>query len=122
MNPILDKFPPLLSLSLESRGFTLDPWAHNFDMNEDMRDFHHGTMQGLLGFKGNEIIVVAIINNAPHNGEFPNVMDKMEEIARTLELNIRVEELWNKSLMAHLISKRGYEKTGIDQVTMRNVT
>lgn len=120
MNQVLDKFPPLLEVSLTSQGFQLTHWRHNTLVNEDMRDFHRGTVQGLLGFKAPALILNAIVNNEAHNGQFAETMTKLEELARAYELELHIPELWNKSLMAHLISKRGYTKTGIDQVMLKN--
>lgn len=113
----MEKFPPLLAVSLESQGFNLFPWSLNDLVNEDMRDFRHGSMQGLIGFQSGEIVVIVLINKEPNNGQFVRTMDKLEEVARTFELDVGVVEIWNPKLMAHLISKRGYIKTGIDQVT-----
>jgi len=78
--------------------------------------FKVGTCKGLFAFRGNSFYILAIENEVLNNGHFGDVLEWFENSCKRDSCNLVFLEVWNKGLLEHLISKRGFVKRGVDAV------
>ncbi len=52
--------------------------------------------------------ILSIINKFKGNGDFDHALDWFEDSCRRDKKALRIREVWDKRLMAHLIEKRGF--------------
>lgn len=105
---------PLLQAGLLGRGFNLRPWHWNDTVREHWCDFRFGTCHGLLGMgrNGDRLILLAVVNDQPGNGDFNRLMEALEYAVAPFELILAIGPFWNDRLKQHLLLKRGFVLAG----------
>lgn len=81
--------------------------------------FRIGTCEGMWGVTEESYLIVAVTNSEPGNGHFGDVLEIFENSCKRDGKSLKVVEIMNPSLMAHLISKRGFLKIPGDNVEKR---
>jgi hypothetical protein len=76
--------------------------------------FKVGTCEGLFSVRGSSYYILAIENKEKNNGHFDDVLEWFENSCKRDNYNLVFLEVWNKSFMEHLISKRGFKTKGFD--------
>jgi hypothetical protein len=112
------RFPIDLRVGLMKNGLRISPWVTKVfampvmtELDPEILAYRFKTVHGILCFSPTlqGLTIIAISNDEPGNGEFPVVMEMMEKTAREAGLPMIVGSIWNESLRAHLIDKRGYK-------------
>lgn len=106
--------PPLLQVGLSGEGFKLRSWYMNEAVDEHWLEFGHGTCCGLIGCDRHKLrlILMAVINTAPGNGDFSKLLEALERVTRPMEVELAVGPFWNDGLKKHLLAKRGFKDDG----------
>jgi hypothetical protein len=84
------------------------PWNLNKLLGINQTKLSVGTCHGLIEYTDTKHILLAVMNNEPHNGDFQRFMDFIEAEARNAGVPLYVIVLWNKRLRGHLIGQWGY--------------
>lgn len=79
-----------------------------YGLKQEMTEFHYGTCRGIYYTRDKKIIINAIINDKPHNGDFELCMKHFEKMAREKRYDLVVAEIWNDELYNHFL-KRDYK-------------
>ena len=92
--------------STHSLDFMGTPWHRD----PTMMAFRVGTCHGLYYPTEKEYVILAIENNEPGNGHFEDVLEWFENSCRRDKKNLGFNQVMNKRLMAHLVTKRGFRQ------------
>lgn len=95
-------------MALGKAGITLTPWPVSKLMGEDNYTFRRGTMHGLIGCDDRTLLIIAIMNDVPGNGQFATAMKDLEAVAKRRLLAVEIGAIYNAGLYRHLVEKRGY--------------
>lgn len=71
-------------------------------------EFRIGTIRGLWFIDRKIIFINAIINDNPHNGNFDDFLEALEEMSKDLKMDFAIINFFNYQLKRHLIEKRGF--------------
>lgn len=52
--------------------------------------------------------ILSVINDVPGNGHFNDVLEWFENSCKRDGRLLRVREVWNKGLLTHMLTKRGF--------------
>lgn len=91
-----------LRTSLSMHGVALIPWR----LGGGLDCFSFGTMDGLLDLREG-LLVIALHNDKPGNGDFALLIKTFEEVATDHSYEVTVVQLWNQNL-ARWFERRGY--------------
>lgn len=95
---------------------------HNLDfeiapfMDPEWTKFRIGTCEGLWACDDKFYKILAVVNNEKGNGHLNDVFEWFENSCKRDGRDLKVLEVWNKKFKQHLISKRGFKPSGIDDV------
>lgn len=89
--------------------FECAPWEGSLLIKSDFMRFRVGTCEGLWQSTGSSYDILAVTNSSPGNGHFEDVLEWFEHSCRRDFKDLQILEVWNKRLLAHLISKRGFD-------------
>lgn len=95
-----------LQSSLVVRSFRFKRWVHDGELWCFTRDTMDGLMDLRPGYR-----VIAINNNAPHNGQFTSCIEAIESAAQENAVRFDVVQIWNDRL-AEWFERRGYSVAG----------
>jgi len=93
-------------------SFECAPYELNIDPNNFWMKFRIGTCDGLWCSTDKTYNILAIDNRAPGNGHFEDVLQWFEYSCKRDNKSFQIMELYNQSFKTHLINKRGFSKTG----------
>lgn len=81
--------------------------------------FRVGSCEGLWRSTKTSYDILAITNNSPGNGHLQDVLEWFEASAKRDKKNLQILELWNQKFKDHLIAKRGFAKSGTDNLVKK---
>lgn len=110
------RFPLDLRVDIMKAGLKLSQWQPAFFAkpklgtdDPEILQYHFGEIHGILAWASDQVLtIVAIVNESPGNGDFPKCLDALESVAKERTCPVRVAAVWNRALLRHLVSKRGY--------------
>lgn len=102
------KFNRRVRKALAHDGFTVQPWPISTLLGEDNYTFRKGTMHGLIGCDDHTLLIIAIMNDTPGNGQFATAMEGLEAVSKRRLLFVEMGAIFNARLYRHLMEKRGY--------------
>lgn len=88
--------------------FEAGKWHASDLIKTDFMCFRVGTCEGLWRSTGFSYDILGIMNSKPGNGHFTDVLEWFEYSCRRDFKHLQIMEVWNKRLLVHLISKRGF--------------
>lgn len=71
-------------------------------------EFTIGSCKGLCFIERNTIFILAIINTAPHNGQFSDFIQAFQSMAHHLQHDLAIIEFLEPRLEHHLLTKQGF--------------
>lgn len=89
--------------------FQTTTYKQLFEDGYHWQEFIVGTCRGLFTSTDRHWILLAIDNEQPGNGHFTDVMEWFERFCKRDKKDFVIMEVWNKRLLAHLLTKRGFE-------------
>lgn len=81
--------------------------------------FKIGTCNGQWRATETSYEILSVINEKPGNGHFEDVLEWFENSCKRDKRDFRILEVWNTSLAAHLVIKRGFILQGKDNYIKR---
>lgn len=81
--------------------------------------FRVGSCRGQWRSTPEAFEILSIVNDKPGNGDFDHALAWFEESCHRFGRGLRVREIWNKRLLAHLVTKRGFQLEGEEDAIKR---
>lgn len=113
MKELKDKIEPFKTT--HDLPFEVAAW-----LTSNFMRFRIGTCNGLWRCTNEFYDILAIDNTKPGNGHFNDVFEWFEHSCQRDKKSLRILEVWNGRLKEHLITKRGFEIDGEDNVVKRD--
>lgn len=99
-------------------AFEVAEWSPlpGFPIVGEFMRFRVGTCNGLWASTDFSYDILAITNDQKGNGHFEDVLEWFYSSCIRDKKKLRILEVWNQDLKKHLIEKRGFKPSGLDNV------
>lgn len=87
-----------------------------FPIAGEFKRFRVGTCDGLWASTDFSYDILAVTNEQKGNGHFEDVLQWFYYSCIRDKKKFRILEVWNQDLKKHLIEKRGFKASGLDNV------
>ena len=102
--------------STHALDFETGRYPRQFNDGRIWQGFRIGTCQGLWCFEGDAYLILAVVNSAPGNGHFTDVLDWFKNSCQRDHKSLKILELWNNKFKQNLIQKHGFKPYGLNNL------
>lgn len=88
--------------------FLVAQWEHS----REWMMYRVGTMNGLWRSTPDAYEILSMVNTQPGNGHFQDVFEWFEHSCKRDKKALIIREVWNRELLQHLLTKRGFKRVG----------